>query len=295
MILLCPWRRFWNSAWLASLLAGLAVQSPIVCAQKDQVDTTGPSPPEGQARGDQQFNEILESKGRSYRTLLISELYFCRSACGLTEEQCQTIAKQAGPAVDQAAAAATRLELKPAKRGGIWLKTDPKPPNPVKLIRELLEKLVSECATPVQQARYQGESEKRAAHRRETAIHGLVARLDRMLILSSSQREQLLKMFKSNWNEEWGLIGGVLGDDDGPLPAIPDKLIVPYLSATQRKLWKQHDKQAIDATEAYMAAVDEIMEGLPSDFSATLEGAVRQSEKPAAAPVQNLNAKGQVR
>jgi hypothetical protein len=185
------------------------------------------------------------------------------------------------------------LGLKPAKRGGIWLNTDPKPPNPIKLIREILQKLLTECATPIQQARYQAENEKRAVHRRETAIHGLVARLDRMFILSSSQREQILRLLESNWNEEWGAMGGgVLGDDDGPLPAIPDKLIVPYLSAAQRKLWNQHDKQALDATEAYIAVVDEIVEGLPSDFSATLEAAVPQRNEPPAAQVKNVNAKG---
>jgi hypothetical protein len=306
-------RRFWNSAWLASSLAVLAVQSPNVCAQRDLADTTGPSaptevrresaraqavrfvPPQVAERGDQQFKEILEAKRQSYRTLLISELYFCRSACGLTEAQGQTIAKRAGAAVEKAATEAARLNLKPAKRGGIWLSTDPKPPNAVKLIREILQKLMTECATSVQQARYQAENEKRAVHRRETAIHAVVARLDRMLMLSSSQREQLLRLFASNWNEEWGVMGGVLGDDDGPLPAIPDKLIVPFLSAAQRKLWKQHDKQAIDATEAYIAVVDEIMEGLPSDFTATLEGAVGPREKPPSGEEKNVDVKGRER
>ena len=74
---------------------------------------------------------------------------------------------------------------------------------------------MNEYATPVQQGRYQAEVKKRAAHRRETAIHGLVARLDRMLMLSSSQRERLLKLFESNWDDEWGVLNGVLGDDDG--------------------------------------------------------------------------------
>ena len=77
--------------------------------------------------------------------------------------------------------------------------------------RRFLQKLVEECATPEQQGRYQAEAKKRDAHRRETAIHALVARLDRTLVLSSSQREQLLRLFESNWDEEWGVLHGHYG------------------------------------------------------------------------------------
>ena len=37
-------------------------------------------------------------------------------------------------------------------------------------------------------------------------------------------------------------------------------------------IWKRFDKQAIDADEAYVAVVAEIMEGLPSDFTADTRG-----------------------
>ena len=70
---------------------------------------------------------------------------------------------------------------------------------------------MGECATPDQQQRYLAEGKKRDAHRKEAAIHALVARLDRMLVLSGSQREQFLKLFESNWDEEWGVLNGVSG------------------------------------------------------------------------------------
>ena len=63
-----------------------------------------------------------------------------------------------------------------------------------------------------------------------------------------------------------------MGDDEAPLPAIPDRLIIPLLTASPAKIWKRFDKQAIDATEAYIAVVAEIMEGLPSEFTAVTGG-----------------------
>ena len=225
------------------------------------------------------FKDILEGKRDSFQALLVSELRFCRSAGGLTKEQAERIALEAGVLMEEAAYEAARLGLKPAQRQGIWLATDPKPPNPVKLVRAILERLVGECATPLQQRRYMAEGKKRDAHRKETAIHGLVARLDRMLVLSGGQREQLLKMFESNWDEEWGVLNGALGDDEAPLPAIPERLIMPLLTVSQRMTWKRFEIAAIDATEAYLAALLEVMEGLPSEFGPTLEAAARQAEK----------------
>jgi hypothetical protein len=301
-------RRTRTSTWLARAIAVTAVQWSIVFAQIDQAGTNRretvaqdqpatalpPVPialPQRPGQAEQELKEIRQGKRESFQTILISELHFCRSACGLTKEQGQTIAKRAGVAIEQAIAHSAGLYLNIAKRGGIQLASEPAPPNPVKLVRETLRKLVIEYATPAQQARYQAECEQRAAHRRETAIHGLVARLDRMLILSSSQRERLLRLFESNWNDEWRALGSVMGDDDGPMVAIPDRLIVPCLSPAQRKVWNKLDKQGIDATEDYLAVVTEIMEGLPSEFTTCLDAATPHGQGAPAEEMKRVDAK----
>jgi hypothetical protein len=286
-----------NSGWALGALAFMALNGSTAFARFDDSEPASSGPPTEQRQmpADQppapivrfpvawrrvpDFKAILEDKRQSYQTLLVSELRFCRSASGLTKEQGERIALEAGVMVEEAACEAARLGLIPAKRHGIWLNTDPKPPNPVKLIRSILERLVGECATPLQQRRYVAEAKKRDAHRRETAIHALVARLDRTLMLSTSQREQLLKMFESNWDEEWGVLSGVMGDDEAPLPAIPERLIAPLLTVSQRMAWKRFDIVALDSTEAYLAVVAEIMEGLPTEFAPSLEAAARRAEK----------------
>jgi hypothetical protein len=286
-----------NSGWIALALAVVALHSSTAFAQIVDAVSTNPGQPVQEPRGAAQpardafvelegpkggaldFKAILEGKRESFRTLLVSELRFCRSAGGLTKQQGERIALEAGVMVEEAACEAARLGLKPAQRRGIWLATDPKPPNPVKLVRAILERLVGELATPEQQGRYVAEAKKRDAHRKEAAIHALVARLDRTLLLSSSQREQLLKMLESNWDEEWGVLNGVMGDDEAPLPAIPERLIMPLLTVSQRMAWKRFEIVALDATEAYLAFVAEILEGLPSEFEQSLDAAARQTEK----------------
>ncbi len=232
--------------------------------------------PVGQAM---ELDDLLEANRQQYRALMISELSFCRVACDLTKEQTERMARRAGVIIEEAAARTAAIELKIARRGGIRLAAGPVPPNPVKVVRDGLERLVNDHGTPAQQSRYQAEMTKRAAYRRQTAIGSLVARMDQMLILTGAQRDRLVQVFESNWKDKWGATMSVMGDDEAPLPAIPDRLIVPILSATQQRVWKRMDKQAIDATAAYVGYVSEIMEGLPSEFTECLDAAERGAAK----------------
>ena len=230
--------------------------------------------------GEPDLQQLLEGERQEYRALMISELQFCRVACDLTDEQSRRIVKRAGVMIEEAAAVGARIAQAPARRGGIRLNTDPVPPNAVKVVREGVLKLVKKYTTAAQQARYQAELDKRSASWRQTAIHTLVARLDRRLILTTVQRDRLQQMFESNWNEEWGALTlNDLGDDSATFPAIPNRLIVPLLSATQQKLWKTFDIQAIDATDYYINYVNALMEGLPSDVAEGLDAAARGAEK----------------
>ena len=135
--------------------------------------------------GGMQLEKIVNEKRQAYRSLLSSELSFCRVACDLTKEQSQRIARCSAAMIEEAAQTAARLDLKPAQRGGIRYAGEPALPNAVKLVRRSLEQLVKEHGSPEQQNRYRLELARRAARQRQTAIWGLVARLDRILIFSS--------------------------------------------------------------------------------------------------------------
>lgn len=234
--------------------------------------------------GGPDLQRLWEEQRQRYRALMISELDFCRAACELTKEQSGRIVTKASVMIEEAAAKGARLELAPSRRGGILLSTDPVPPNAVKVVREGLLKLVKENTTAEQQARYQVEIAKRAAAWRRTAIDVLVARLDRTLYFSTAQREVILKLIESNWDDEWGASTlGNLGDEGFPFPAIPTRLIEPHLTATQRRLWHRLDVIAVVATDVYISYVIEFTDGSPSEFAAALEAAAREADKATAA------------
>ena len=77
------------------------------------------------------------------------------------------------------------------------------PPNAVKVVRDGLERLVNDHADPRgNRVAIRRGLTKRAAYRRQTAIGSLVARMDRMLILTGTQRDRLVQVFESNWKGE---------------------------------------------------------------------------------------------
>jgi hypothetical protein len=197
---------------------------------------------------------LVAENRREYRALLLMELQFCRNACDLTDDQCQKIARRAGPIVEGAADWAAKLELKPAQRGGIWRNTDPVPPNAIKLTRDILLKSMKEHTNLAQQIRYRAELAKRLAHQRLAAREMLIARIDRILILSSDQRAQLSRVLDANWDDEWGAIVDIQHDDGSPFPAIPYRLILPILHPNQQRVWKRCEQQAIDATDYFKSA-----------------------------------------
>ena len=225
--------------------------------------------------GGMQLEKIVNEKRQAYRSLLSSELSFCRVACDLTKEQSQRIARCSAAMIEEAAQTAARLDLKPAQRGGIRYAGEPALLNAVKLVRRSLEQLVKEHGSPEQQNRYRLELARRAARQRQTAIWGLVARLDRILIFSSVfSASGWCRCWIPNWDEEWECVtAGVAAADWEPLPAIPDRLVIPLLSASQQVRWNRMEKQGIDATSAYLQYVDDIVTDLPSELPGVLETA----------------------
>jgi hypothetical protein len=228
-----------------------------------------------------ELQDLIESRRQQYRALMISELHFCRVACDLTEEQSQRIVKEAGAMIEKAALRAAHSDLPAARRGGIRLAADGAKPDAVKIVRAALLKLVKEQTTPAQESRYQAELLKRAAAWRQTSIRGLVARLDRALGLTTAQRDRLLQIIESNWDDEWGAMtfASMFGDENAPFPAIPTRIVAPLLSVTQRKIWNKLDIQAVVATDVYINYVTEIVDGLPSGFAQGLDAAAHAAEK----------------
>ena len=120
-------------------------------------------------------------------------------------------------------------------RGGVRVQNEQ--PNPQRIIRESIAKVLQDTLTPEQMAKYKAEATQRAALRKRAAIRCVVARLDGTLCLTAEQRDKIAQSITAGWQDKWEqwLAMSVYGDQYFPL--VPDQHVVTHLDADQKSVW----------------------------------------------------------
>ena len=187
-----------------------------------------------EAQIDAQVQQWVGQFTQQYRPILTTELNFIRQVCDLTPEQRPKI-KAAGEA-SLKEAALKMAELQGGQmRGG--LRAQNEQPNPQRIIRESIAKVLQETLNPEQMAKYKAEATQRAALRKRAAIRCVVARLDGTLCLTADQRDNISQSITAGWQDKWEqwLAMSVYGDQYFPL--VPDQHVVAHLDADQKSVW----------------------------------------------------------
>lgn len=106
-------------------------------------------------------------------------------------------------------------------------------------IRSIISKTAETLIPPEQFAAYNRELEARDLARKQASIQALVARIDRELSLSESQRAQLQEVLLKSWNQTWCPPPEEISLYQlSQLPPIPPKLVEPILSNSQKSAWR---------------------------------------------------------
>jgi hypothetical protein len=169
------------------------------------------------------------------RPILVSELAFVRQMCDLPVEQ----RPQVRAAGEAALVDVARKIAGPRQQGLVFLGgLNRLPPEPRQAIREALAAALKRTLTADQMTRYAVESEKRIALRKRAAILSVVARLDDMLCLTETQRQELTKSFDEHWQTKWEQWLQMRAYGDQYFPLIPDQHVVPLLTSEQVAVWR---------------------------------------------------------
>src|SRR5262249_30238374 len=153
-----------------------------------------------------------------------------------TKEQYDKIA-----ADGEAALKATIKKFAGNMRGGIVgiaaNESDPREP-----IVEALAKSVRATLAPEQAARYQKELDQRASARKRVILLNLVAKVDKVLVLTPEQRDKLVKILENKWPESWNqtqmLQVLTWGGSEYFPQRMPDAEILPILTENQKTVWR---------------------------------------------------------
>ena len=172
-----------------------------------------------------------------FRALFRVEYYFIRGVCELTKDQRKQLAHLGEPTVKTVARQFVEGQQK-MMRGGFRPGMQ-QYPDARKLMEEELTKATAGFLTPEQQSRYRQEVEQREASRKKLVIDNLVAKLDQELVLTSEQRESMVKALAAKWDKNWGQSLDMLTNIDNFFPAVPDEAVAPILTDAQKEVWRR--------------------------------------------------------
>jgi hypothetical protein len=110
--------------------------------------------------------------------------------------------------------------------------------NPRKAIHEGVAGAVKKYLDPKQIDRYEAEALEQSENLREVAVNNTIANLDQELFLTADQREKLHDSLCSYWTGIRAQQLEMLGYGSRIGLGIPDQYIFPYLTETQRDVWR---------------------------------------------------------
>jgi hypothetical protein len=108
--------------------------------------------------------------------------------------------------------------------------------------------------SPEQWARLQAQVARRDEHRKRLIIRSLLLGLDEELALTAGQLDQLAGSLASHWDPRWEA-EDIFNVNHVPFPAIPDPVIVPFLTEMQKADWKKLEKGSGSRGQATRAMV----------------------------------------
>jgi hypothetical protein len=188
--------------------------------------------------------EAIRGATPIFRSLCRTELRFIRAASGASEEQARRMARAARGALKSIAADIAEAQLKQQRQnaGGDELDLI----TAYRSIQRKLAAIAKDELSPEQWARLQDQFARRDEHRKRLVIHSLVMSLDAELVLTAGQLDQLEKSLSAHWDPRWDAVD-IIDHQHRPFPQIPDPVVVPFLTETQKAAWRRLEKQALGA------------------------------------------------
>jgi hypothetical protein len=117
------------------------------------------------------------------------------------------------------------------------------PFNPRKALQDRIAAVISQNLPAETAASYKVECDKRSAFQKQMAVNNTVCMIDKKLMLTEAQRQQICDTLAKTWK-----------DSDLPdqrtftagieyIPPIPENCILPYLRPAQKAVWQTREPQ----------------------------------------------------
>jgi hypothetical protein len=186
--------------------------------------------------GNANLNPMIQQFVQQGRPMMRSEVLLVHSLYHLPKDKLRSLVKGAETALE-----AISKEMAEYQQGGqrVMLKgQNSSNPEWAKRLQEAIAADFKKQLTPTQFAGYQSEVDKRFAEHKEMGVRFMVDAIDRELLLSPKQRDQLLATLGPKWEEGWSTYLEYIMYGNQFFPQEVDRLVTPVLDETQKKVWQ---------------------------------------------------------
>lgn len=175
--------------------------------------------------------------GRHFDQMVKTEMHFIRIVCQPTRQQYDAMTAD-GKLIRSKAINKFALMQQGMNRGIQSNDSDTRKPISDGLLLSAKRHLSAD-----QVAAYERELTARQEAAKKVAVLVTAGKLDRRLVLDTSQRAQVTKVLTDNWNPAWGAPQMMMHGGQY-FPDIPDSKVTPILTATQKKVLKSATQQS---------------------------------------------------
>jgi hypothetical protein len=186
------------------------------------------------------LNPIAQQYVQQGRPMMRSEVLLVYTLFHPSKDVLKGLVKNAESALE-----AVAKEMAEFQQGGRRVMVQGRHSNNPEWCRRLQETIAAEFKkhlTADQFARYQSEVEKRFAERKAAGVRFLVDAIDRELLLSPRQREELIATLGPKWEEGWSTYLEYIMYGNEFFPQEVDRLVTVVLDDTQKKVWQGTQK-----------------------------------------------------
>ncbi len=187
------------------------------------------------------LNPMIQQFTQQGRPMMRSEVLLVHSLFHLTKDQLRVLVKGAEAALEKVAKEMAEYQQGGINRMALRGQTATNP-DWAKKLQETIAVEIKKQLTPEQFARYQSEVDTRSAERKQFGVRFMVDAIDRELLLSPKQRDQLMATLGPKWDGAWAMYLEYIMFGNRFFPQEIDRLVTPVLDKTQMKVWQGAQK-----------------------------------------------------
>ncbi len=193
------------------------------------------------ANGNANLNPMIQQFTQQGRPMMRSEVLLANSLFHLTKDQLRGLVKGAEAALEKVAKEMAEYQQGGMPRVAVRGQAS-RNPDWAKKLQDTIAVEIKKQLKPEQFARYQSEVDARSAERKQAGLRFMVDAIDRELLLSPKQRDQLRTTLDHNWDGSWSMYLEYILFGNRVCPQEIDRLVTPVLDKTQIKVWQGSQK-----------------------------------------------------